>query len=193
MNILKIRAASGPVVPSSSGAPYSPARFGYNPLMDERPRFLADNMLGKLARWLILLGYDAAYAKDGRSDLELLEQAHREGRVFLTRDRKIPDVAGLRKIVLPEQRFEAQLERVIRTLGLAFERERLFTRCTYCNEPLSTLTKEEALPLVPPLVRGLETPFFRCDKCRRMYWNGTHTDRTVKKLERLFQADKGKY
>jgi uncharacterized protein with PIN domain len=161
--------------------------------MDAQPRFLADSMLGKLARWLILLGYDAAYAQNGRSDLELLEQAHREGRVFLTRDTKIPDVAGLRKIVIPEQRFEGQLARVISQLGLVYDRARLFSRCTYCNEPLAALTREEALPLVPPLVRGLDTPFFRCPQCRRMYWNGTHTERAIKRMERLFQAPRGKY
>jgi uncharacterized protein len=165
----------------------------YNSPMDDRPRFLADSMLGKLARWLILLGYDAAYAQDGRSDIELLEQAHREGRVFLTRDAKIPDVTGLSKIVLREQRFEAQLERLIRTVGLVYDPARLFSRCTYCNEPLAPLTREEALPLVPPLVRELATPFFRCPGCRRVYWNGTHTERAVKKLERLFQAPKRKY
>lgn len=151
------------------------------------PRFLADNMLGKLARWLILLGYDAAWAADGRSDLELLEQAHREGRVFLTRDTKIPDVAGLVKVVIREQRFEGQLRHVARELGLRPDPAKAFTRCTYCNEPLAGLPREEALPLVPPLVRALDTPFFRCPRCKRVYWNGTHTERVLKKLQRLFE------
>jgi len=154
--------------------------------MEPQPRFLADAMLGKLARWLILLGFDAAYAAPGRSDLELLEQAHREGRVFLTRDTKIPDVTGLRKIVIRDQGFEAQLRHVQKELQLTLDKSRLFTRCTYCNEPLATLTREEALPLVPPLVRELDTPFFRCPKCARVYWNGTHTERALKRLARLF-------
>jgi hypothetical protein len=149
-------------------------------------RFLADSMLGKLARWLIILGYDAAYAQGvGKSDLELLEQAHREGRVFLTRDTKIPEVEGLRKIVVRNQRFEEQLRQLKTELGLRMEPKRLFTRCTYCNEALEELARETALPLVPPLVRELKTPFFRCPKCRRMYWQGTHTERTVNKLYKL--------
>lgn len=150
------------------------------------PRFLADAMLGKLAHWLILLGYDADYAQEGKTDLELLEQAHRDGRVFLTRDTKIPDVAGLRKIVLREQRFEAQLAHVARELDLAFVPERAFTRCTYCNRALESLPREEALPLVPPLVRELQTPFWRCPKCARVYWMGTHTERMLKKAGKLF-------
>src|SRR4051812_19028370 len=119
------------------------------PTASGEPRFLADAMLGKLAHWLILLGYDAAYAEGARTDLELLEQAHREGRVFLTRDTKIPDVAGLRKLVLREQRFEAQLAHVARELDLRFDRAKAFSRCTYCNEPLVSLPREDALPLVP--------------------------------------------
>lgn len=158
--------------------------------MDPEPRFLADAMLGKLAHWLILLGFDAAYAAEGKSDLELLEQAHREGRVFLTRDTKIPDVAGLRKVVIREQRFEAQLEHVARELGLRFQRERAFTRCTYCNRPLSSLPRAEALPLVPPLVRELDTPFWRCLSCARVYWLGTHTERMLKKAGKLFGGSK---
>ncbi|MEK7858567.1 MAG: Mut7-C RNAse domain-containing protein [Elusimicrobiota bacterium] len=150
------------------------------------PRFLADSMLGKLARWLVLLGYDVRFAGvDGRSDLELLEQAHREGRVFLTRDRKIPSVRNLRMVLVREQHLEAQLLRVLSEMGLKPDRKRIFTRCTCCNELLSPLTREEALPLVPPLVKTLETPFFRCPTCRRVYWNGTHTERTEKRLEKL--------
>lgn len=150
------------------------------------PKFLADSMLGKLARWLILLGYDARYAHGaGVADLELLEAAHREGRVFLTRDTKIPAVAGLRMIVVRGQRFEDQLKQVQLEMGLKPDRKKLFTRCTYCNLALEELSKEQALPLVPPLVRELTTPFFRCPSCKRMYWSGTHTERTVKRLEKL--------
>src|SRR5258708_2699425 len=118
------------------------------------PKFLADSMLGKLARWLIIMGYDAAYAEGvGKSDLELLEQAHREGRIFLTRDMKIPDVAGLRKIVVRTQRFEEQLKQIQQELALKPDRKKLFSRCTYCNVALEELPREAPLPLVPPLVR----------------------------------------
>jgi uncharacterized protein with PIN domain len=150
------------------------------------PRFYVDAMLGKLARWLAILGYDAKFAGvDGRSDLELLTEAQREGRIFVTRDRRIPEVAGLRKVVVREGDFEAQLGELARELSLKPDPARLFSRCAYCNEPLETLTREEALPLVPPKVRTLETPFWRCRLCGRLYWNGTHTDRVVETLRRL--------
>jgi len=143
-------------------------------------------MLGKVARWLVLLGYDAAFVgADGRPDTVLLEQARREGRVFLTRDTRIPAVAELRMLVIRAQSFEEQLRCVLGEMGLQPERKRLFTRCTCCNLALEPVVREAALALVPPLVRELPTAFWRCPGCRRMYWNGTHTQRTVKKLERM--------
>lgn len=152
--------------------------------MMQDPKFLADSMLGKLARWLVLLGYDAASAgDDGRPDSALQEQARREGRVFLTRDTRIAPVAGLRMLVVRSQRLEEQLRFVLKELGLKPDRRRLFTRCTYCNAALASVPREEALPLVPPLVRELKTEFWRCPSCKRLYWNGTHTERTAAKLD----------
>jgi hypothetical protein len=143
-------------------------------------------MLGKLARWLAILGYDAKFAGvDGRSDLELLRQAQSEGRIFVTRDRGIPVVAGVRQVVVLDEDFEAQLRQLAAELALKPDRARLFSRCAYCNEPLETLTSEEAMPLVPPKVRTLATPYWRCRVCGRLYWNGTHTDRIVATLRRL--------
>lgn len=150
------------------------------------PRFYADAMLGKLARWLILMGYDAKWAGHRpRADLELLEECHREGRVFLTRDTGIPEVAGLRKLVLREQAFEGQLRRVFKLLGLKADPSRFFTRCSYCNLPLESVPREEALALVPPLVKELDTAFWRCPSCKRMYWEGTHSERARDKIKRL--------
>lgn len=149
--------------------------------MDE-PKFLADSMLGKLARWLVLLGYDAESAgADGRPDSAL--QAQAQGRVFLTRDTRIRPVAGLRMLVIRGEKLEDQLRFVLGELGLKPDRKRLFTRCTNCNTALAAISREEALPLVPPLVRALKTEFWRCPSCARVYWNGTHTERTVAKLD----------
>ena len=114
--------------------------------MENETKFLADSMLGKLARWLIMLGYDTAYGgSDGRPDSALQEQALREGRVFLTRDTRIPEIAGLRMVLVRQDRFEEQLRFVLKALGLKPDRKRLFTRCTYCNLALETVPREEAL------------------------------------------------
>jgi uncharacterized protein with PIN domain len=151
-----------------------------------QPRFFVDVMLGKLARWLVLLGYDAKFAGcTGRSDLDLLAEAQSEGRIFVTRDRRIPEVAGVSKVVILHEDLEDQLRQLAGELSLKPDPALRFSRCAKCNEPLETLTREEALPLVPPNVRTLDTPFWRCRKCSRLYWNGTHTDLVIKTIKRL--------
>lgn len=155
------------------------------------PRFLADCMLGKVARWLAILGYDSAYARpEEGDDRALQERARREGRVLLTRDTRIPEVRGLRMIVLREQRFEEQLRRVVREAGLAPDPARLFSRCTECNRALEPVAREAVLAELPPKVRELPTEFKRCPGCARLYWRGSHTDRTVAALrkERILPA-----
>ncbi|MBI5883756.1 MAG: Mut7-C RNAse domain-containing protein [Elusimicrobia bacterium] len=150
------------------------------------PKFLADSMLGRLSKWLVLLGFDSrCVGWKGEADLALLEIAQREGRVFLTRDANIPEVAGLKKVVVRPQGLEDQLRFVLKALGLKARREKLFSRCTACNVGLAALSREEALPHVPPLVRELNTAFFRCPACGKLYWNGTHTGNTAAKLEKL--------
>src|SRR5262245_59521009 len=110
------------------------------------PKFYCDAMLGKLARWLVFLGYDCRWSGvDGRADAALLREAQAEGRIFLTRDTKIPEVAGLRKLVLRPQRFEEQLALVLETLGLQPDPARMFKRCAYCNAAFEELAREEAL------------------------------------------------
>jgi len=143
-------------------------------------------MLGKLARWLVLLGYDARFVKRSeRSDLDIAEEALREGRVLLTRDRRIPAVRGLRVLVLREQRFEDQLKRVLGDFGLKPDAKRFFTRCPECGSSLQAVSRESVLGELPPLVRTLDTAFFRCDPCRHLYWHGTHVRNTVEKVRRM--------
>ena len=154
--------------------------------MSEDPKFLADHMLGKVGRWLAMLGCDSAWAREGEGDdPALLERARREGRVFITRDTKIPPVKGVTVIVLREQGFEAQLKRVVTEAGLRLDPARFFRRCMDCNRELEAVPREAALAEAPPKVRELDTEFTRCPACRRLYWRGTHTSRTEATLRRL--------
>lgn len=141
-------------------------------------------MLGKLARWLILMGYDAAYGGSTATDLELLSRAMKEGRVFLTRDRRIPPVAGLTQVVIRTETLEAQLKETLSAVAAEPDPARWFTRCAECNVPLQVVPRERALALVPPKVRELDTTFRRCGECGRVYWDGTHVERARQKLAR---------
>ncbi|WP_116472712.1 Mut7-C RNAse domain-containing protein [Zobellella maritima] len=147
--------------------------------MDEAgatPRFLADAMLGRLARWLRVLGFDTLYDPAGE-DKELVALADAEQRVLLTRDHHL--VRFLRPhhpLLLVAEAPLLQLREVIDACQLHPPAE-LFSRCLLCNQPLRTATAEEAATLVPESIRMLPGQVRRCPNCRRIYWYGSHTRR----------------
>lgn len=143
-------------------------------------------MLAKLARWLAFLGYDARRAADDEvDDAVLMEAARREGRVLLTRDRRMPPVKGLTVLVLREEAFEAQLAEVLAALKLKPDPARFFTRCSLCAARLEEVRREDVLSELPEKVRAYDTRFTRCPACRRLYWSGTHVERALALLAKL--------
>lgn len=151
----------------------------------DEPRFLADAMLGRLARWLRTLGLDTGY-DPAIHDPELVALAAAEGRVLLTRDRHL--VAHLRPeraLLIQADAPLAQLRQVMDACGLQAP-ARLFSRCLVCNTPLRPATPDEAAALVPEASRGLPGPVQRCPGCGRVYWHGSHTRRMRDALVRTF-------
>jgi len=149
----------------------------------EHPRFLADAMLGRLARWLRVLGYDTAYDA-AAPDPELVRRTAEEGRVLLTRDRHLlRELRPARALELQRDAPLEQLAEVIEALRLSPPAE-LFTRCLLCNVPLSEVPAEEQASLVPVASRGLPGPIRRCAECGRVYWPGSHVRRMRQALER---------
>lgn len=148
-------------------------------------RLLCDEMLGKLARWLRLLGLDVAYVQ-GVGDAELLRRAGEVGRLLLTRDAALaaqaPPGSALRVQALEP---EAQLREVVRALALPVRPERILTRCSVCNTPLLPARAEEVQDRVPPAVRAAERAYWRCPGCGRAYWRGTHVERIEAALRDL--------
>lgn len=141
------------------------------------PAFVADAMLGKLAKILRMLGYDVAYRSDASDDAVKL-QALREGRAILTRDREIAATGLPIRVVLVEgDRVADQLRYVVGALGISVDESRLFTRCLLCNEPVVDMPPADVRGLVPPYVRRTQTRFARCPACGRIYWAATHVER----------------
>jgi uncharacterized protein with PIN domain len=150
---------------------------------DPRPRFLADAMLGRLARWLRTLGFDTLY-NPAPDDRELVAIAAAEGRVLLTRDRHL--VAHLRPeraLLITEDAPLAQLRQVVDACGLS-PPAAPFSRCAVCNGVLRAATPDEAATRVPQASRGLPGPVRRCPECGRVYWEGSHTRRMREALAR---------
>lgn len=155
----------------------------------ESPRFLVDIMLGKLAKWLRLLGYDTIY--EHMDDQLMLETLRRDDRVLLTRDRELVELAGSgRAYYVRNQRPQRQVAEVVRNFGLDPKRY-LFTRCSLCNTPVETVDKKDVEDELPPYVRETHEEFFYCPGCGQVYWKGSHYDRAVAWLARaLGESDR---
>lgn len=147
-----------------------------------RPRFLADEMLGTLARWLRMMGYDTEYAR-GLLDAELLRAAETEDRILLTRDKQLAERAGDRGLLIASVVLDEQLDQVVAAFRLS--NDRTMTRCTVCNGELEVVGAGEVAGKVPERVLEIRREFYVCPRCGQIYWKGTHWDRVEKKLERV--------
>jgi uncharacterized protein with PIN domain len=136
-------------------------------------RFLADSMLGRLAKWLRILGYDTLYFRDAQ-DGRLVALAQREGRILLTRDtRLLLRRRVCRMLFIHHDRVWDQLKQVAGELKLRMG-ERLGSRCIRCNQSLAPLAKDRAAGRVPEYVFRHHDAFFQCEACGRIFWGGTH-------------------
>jgi uncharacterized protein len=140
-------------------------------------------MLGRLARWLRILGYDAEYFPG--EDNDLLRQALRESRVLLTRDTRL-----LQRRALPPHLFiesdhvMEQLRQVVRTLHLNPTGPPAH-RCCCCNTELEPRDRTQVVGLVPEFVWSHHDAFWACRSCRRIYWAGTHRMRMQEAIKAL--------
>lgn len=146
-----------------------------------RPKFLADEMLGSLARWLRIMGYDTSYAHD-ITDGEVLSRARAEGRTILTRDHQLAERAGESGLLIEGDDLDDQLGQVISSYSLGFEEE--LTRCTLCNGTLRAMQEGEE-GMLPPKVRSSQDAPLVCCDCGQMYWKGSHWDKIYERLDRV--------
>lgn len=151
-------------------------------------RLLCDEMLGRLARWLRLLGFDTAYAK-GVADAEILARARSEGRFLLTRDEHLAAQArkaGLGVLLVGSLHLPEQLEETRQGCGLRVDPAAALTRCALCNGGLKLVGRNAVDPSrLPAGVADRFDVFWRCISCAQLYWRGTHTARIVAEAERL--------
>jgi uncharacterized protein with PIN domain len=145
-------------------------------------RFVADRTLGKLVRKLRTLGFDALYWRGGKLG-GALEAARLEGRVLLTRSRKVREQPeGLEVVVIGANDPRDQLRELAEKLSLKADAAKFFRRCLLCNEELRPLDKEEAQGRVPDFILQTYRVFHACPRCRRVYWPGTHYERMKKEM-----------
>jgi uncharacterized protein with PIN domain len=149
-------------------------------------RFVLDVHLGKLAGYLRMFGFDAAWSNDA-DDAELAARSKQERRILLTRDRGL-----LKRSLVTHGHFvretepRRQLADVVRRFDLAGQ-VRPLTRCLECNCELETLDRDEAGAAIPPKVRERYSRFQRCHGCGRMYWEGSHHDRMLTFIDAVLE------
>lgn len=139
-------------------------------------------MLGRLATWLRLLGYDTAYQPDA-ADAQLARVARAEARILLTRDVELTRRRGLRCVLIESEQVEDQVRQVFRAFNLTARAA--FSRCAECNHTLVDVSKESVRGAVPPYVFHTQERFRCCPQCARVYWRGTHWARIVGQLQDL--------
>lgn len=151
------------------------------------PRFMLDSMLGGLARWLRVLGFDAAHESQ-IDDAELIRRGLVEGRHVLSRDRALTDEWTVVDLtILGSSRVETQLVEVVTRFDLK-EHLRWFTRCTVCNDVLVAVALEDVRDRVPAKVLERQSEFSRCSSCDRIYWSGSHTERMRRRAEEILAS-----
>jgi uncharacterized protein with PIN domain len=146
------------------------------------PRFIVDDMLGKLAVRLRMLGFDATYYGDS-ADSFLLRKSREENRILLTRDSSLIKIRGANAFFISSKKLKGQIREVIERYDLKISRRNMFSRCSVCNEPLEDLLKENVKNKVPPVVYKLFDEFAYCPRCDKYYWKGTHYEKIIEELK----------
>jgi uncharacterized protein len=142
--------------------------------------FVIDSMLGKLAKWLRILGFDARYEQ--LKNQEQIEAYRRQGLLLITRNRKWSGQSGI--LCLTADDLTGQLQEVVLQVPIAPQEIRLLERCIRCNDKLGEIDREDALGQVPDYVFETHTSFHQCPTCQRIYWSGSHPMRVVQRLQR---------
>ena len=155
-------------------------------------KFIVDNNVGKLAKWLRIMGYDALFFT-GEDDGRMVKVALAQNRVILTKDtqimrRRLITSGRLKAILIEGDDPKAQLQQIAEVLNLDYQ-FKPFSVCLECNESLVEKDKDEVRDLVPPYVFKTQNLYMECPSCHRIYWRGTHWQAMSRELDR-FTAQK---
>jgi hypothetical protein len=156
-----------------------------NPKNHSEPvKFITDHNLGKLAKWLRLLGYDTI-CHGGKADRSFWRRARGDRRVLLTRRKNLQYYPGeVETVVLEEETLDGQLSELLDKFPVGPEREHFFRYCSVCNVRLRRIVKNDVLDRVPPYVLETQDHFYLCPSCSRIYWPGSHVDRIKENLRK---------
>jgi len=147
-------------------------------------KFIATKELGRLCKWLRIMGYDTSYFPEAERR-ELVIKSLREDRIILTRDSGMSVYSGIRLFHVKSDFVEEQVKQAVEGLGIKVEQDRLFTVCVICNAPLKKVAKKSVEGKVPHYVYETQNSFMQCGICGRIYWQGTHWNMVREFVDRM--------
>ncbi|MEE9583660.1 MAG: Mut7-C RNAse domain-containing protein [Dehalococcoidales bacterium] len=155
------------------------------------PRFIVDHNVGKLAKWLRMMGYDTLFFS-GSDDSGMVATALAENRVLLTRDtqimkRRLVTGGRLKAVLISSDEPERQMRQVLKTLELDTQ-FRPFALCLECNQPLVERSRQQVKERVPPYVFKTQDQYMECPLCHRIYWRGSHWQAMSKRLNKFKES-----
>jgi len=148
-------------------------------------RFVADQSLGKLVKWLRILGFDADMRHFGKNDMP--NESLLDARVFLTR---ITRMRGLpRSVFIVSDAPMLQLRQVVGQTGITEADFRPLTRCIKCNRLLVPVERAAVFHRVPDYVWNRHRRFHRCPSCDRIFWQGSHPRRVSDRIRAILSRE----
>jgi uncharacterized protein with PIN domain len=148
------------------------------------PRFAADKTLGKLTKWLRLLGFDTRYASE-LSSKKIMDTLEND-RILLTRTRWVQRQFACRRLIfIDSDHLAQQLKQIFRELDLDVAQTRPFSRCLQCNTLIIPVEKASVWSRIPDYIYEIHDRFQRCPECDRIFWPGSHTRRSLEKIRKM--------
>jgi uncharacterized protein with PIN domain len=152
--------------------------------------FIADAMLGKLARWMRVMGCDVEYFPE-ISDRALTDRGKCGNRIILTRDTRLVQQINNRDdaFLVIGDHYPDQLRQVVQAFAIDPFKD-LLSRCLRCNMPLVSIAKNDLAGKVPPYVFETQDRFETCPQCRKIYWKATHVEQMVARLQNILGTNR---
>lgn len=149
-------------------------------------KFLCDQMLGTLAKWLRIYGFDTFYATNELNDLDIIKISKKENRILLTRDKKLIQIAKRENIKTIEIKTTDINEQIgIVLTNFKVDKNKILSRCILCNTEIEDIKKEEIEGKVPDRIFEGNEKFWFCKKCNKIYWKGSHYEKMFEKINDL--------
>jgi uncharacterized protein with PIN domain len=149
-------------------------------------KYICDQMLGTLAKWLRIFGFDTFYANSEMDDSELIDISRKEKRILITRDKNLLQIARKEKVKVIEINnidIDQQINKVITQDKV--DLTKVLCRCILCNSKIVEIEKDKVNERVPKRVFEGNEMFWFCPKCKKIYWKGTHYENMIQKINFL--------